>query len=67
MTKSVFAGIVKKTIPLIGAGVGFAATFFTFKPCCNNLRKVLRDSYLFNKDKKADSDEIIIEAEVVNE
>ena len=67
MTKAVFAGAVKKAIPLIGAGIGFAATFFTFKPCCNKLRKTLRESYLYNKDKVEDKDELIIDATTVVE
>lgn len=67
MTKAVFAGAVKKAIPIIGAGIGFAATFFTFKPCCNKLRKTLRESYLYNKDKVEDKDELIIDATTVVE
>jgi len=67
MTKAVFAGAVKKVIPLIGAGIGFATTFFAFKPCCNKLRKTLRDSYLYNKDKVEAKDELIIDATTVVE
>ena len=67
MTKAVFAGAVKKAIPIIGAGIGFATTFFTFKSCCNKFRKTLRDTYLYNKDKVEAKDELIIDATTVVE
>ena len=66
MTKTLFAGMVKKAIPLIGAGIGFAATFFTFKPCCEKLRKTLRESYLYKTNRKPSDDEVVIETEIVD-
>ena len=65
MSKAIFAGFVKKAIPFIGASIGFAVTFFTFKPCCKKLRNVLKDTYLYNHDRKPEDDEIIIDVEVV--
>lgn len=64
ITKVVFAGAIKKSIPLIGATLGFATTFFSFKPCCENLRKVLRETYLYNPDRKPENDELIVDAEI---
>lgn len=61
MTKTVFAGAIKKAIPLVGAGVGFATTFFTFKPCCDRLRKTLRESYIYKRDRLPNKDEIVLE------
>lgn len=46
MTKTVFAGFFKKAIPVVGGIIGGGITFFSFKPCCNRLKKVLQDTTL---------------------
>lgn len=46
MTKTVFAGFLKKAIPVVGGIIGGGITFFSFKPCCNRLKKVLQDTTL---------------------
>ncbi len=48
MTKKVFAGFFKKAIPIVGGVIGGGITFFSFKPCCVRLKKVLQDTMLSN-------------------
>lgn len=48
MTKTLFAESVGKTIPVVGGVVAGGITFFSFKPCCNKLKNVLRDTMLSN-------------------
>ena len=48
MTKSLFAGTVKKAIPVVGGVVSGGITFFSFAPCCNRLKKALEDTKLSN-------------------
>lgn len=48
MTKDVFAGFFKKTIPVIGGAIGGGLTFLTFKPCCDKLKLSLQDTLLSN-------------------
>ncbi len=48
MTKDVFAGFFKNTIPLVGGLLGGGITYLSFKPCCDRLKKVLRDTILSN-------------------
>ena len=48
LTKSLFAGAVKKAIPVVGGVVGGGITFATFKPCCYRLKKALQDTMLSN-------------------
>lgn len=74
MTKEVFAGFFKKAIPVIGGVVGGGITYASFKPCCDRLRKTLKDTMLSNPDYKMpeSNDEIIdiesgIEVEVNDE
>ena len=50
MTKTIFAGFFKKAIPIVGGVVGGGITFFSFKPCCNRLKKELMDTMLSNPD-----------------
>lgn len=44
MTKEVFAGFFKKAIPVVGGVAGGALTYVSFKPCCDKLRKALKDN-----------------------
>ncbi|MCR4758933.1 MAG: hypothetical protein K5705_01450 [Oscillospiraceae bacterium] len=57
MTKSVFAGFFKKAIPIVGGVVGGGITFFSFKPCCYRLKKVLEDTMLSNPNHKSSKEE----------
>ena len=64
MTKTVFAGFFKKAIPFVGAFVGGGITFFSFKPCCNRLKKVLQDTMLSNPDHKSSEEEDMFVASI---
>ena len=59
MTKEVFAGFFKKSIPVVGGVVGGGLTYVTFKPCCVKLKTVLEDTYLSNPNYNENMDEII--------
>lgn len=55
MTKEVFAGFFKKSIPVIGGVIGGGLTFVTFKPCCDKLKISLQNTLLSNPNSD-DSD-----------
>ena len=57
MTKSLFAGVAKKAIPVVGGAVSGGITFFAFKPCCNRLKKVLEDTRLSNPNYVSTAEE----------
>jgi len=57
LTKAIFAGTVKKIIPVVGGFVGGGITFATFKPCCIKLKDVLKDTRLSNPDHKDTEEE----------
>ena len=57
MTKSVFAGFFKKTIPLVGGVIGGGLTFLSFKPCCYRLKDALQDTMLSNPNHISSSEE----------
>lgn len=59
MTKEVFAGFFKKAIPLVGGVIGGTITFFSFKPCCDKLKKTLQDTILSNPKYKPSLEEEI--------
>ena len=42
MTKEVFAGFFKKSIPVVGGVIGGGITYLSFKPCCDKLKESLR-------------------------
>lgn len=76
MTKEVFAGFVKKAIPVVGGVLGGGLTFASFKPCCDKLRDTLKDTILSNPDYCSlyeDDDlivgdgAVVIDAEVIGE
>ncbi|MCI9233571.1 MAG: hypothetical protein HFH08_03105 [Bacilli bacterium] len=50
MTKEIFAGFFKKSIPVVGGVIGGGITYFSFKPCCEKLKETLRDTKLSNPD-----------------
>ena len=57
MTKDVFAGFFKKSIPVVGVVVGGGLTYLTFKPCCEKLKNNLRKTKLVNPND--DSGDVI--------
>lgn len=57
MTKEVFAGFFKKSIPVVGGVIGGGLTYATFKPCCVRLKEALQDTMLSNPDKHKESEE----------
>ena len=50
MTKQMFAGFFKNTIPVVGGVIGGGITFLSFKPCCDKLKDSLRNTMLANPD-----------------
>ena len=60
MTKEVFAGFFKKSIPVVGGLIGGGITFLSFKPCCDNLKKSLQDTCLSNPQHKEKKEENVI-------
>lgn len=50
MTKEIFAGFFKKSIPVVGGVIGGGLTYATFKPCCYRLKDSLKDTMLSNPD-----------------
>lgn len=57
MTKQVFAGFFKKSIPVVGGVIGGGITYLSFKPCCDNLKLSLRETNLTNPNYKLTEDE----------
>lgn len=66
MTKEVFAGFFKKTIPVVGGVIGGGITYATFKPCCNRLQSVLQDTMLSNPNHVSDQGEDDIYNDISN-
>ncbi len=66
MTKEIFAGFFKKSIPVIGGVIGGGLTYLSFKPCCVKLKESLQDTILSNKNYKEENGLIdIVDVEVV--
>lgn len=61
ITKEIFAGFFKKSIPIVGGVVGAGLTFATFKPCCDRLKSALKDTALSNPNIMSSETDIIIE------
>ena len=61
ITKEIFAGFFKKSIPIVGGVVGAGLTFATFKPCCDRLKSALKDTALSNPNIMSFESDIIIE------
>lgn len=55
MTKEIFAGFFKKSIPVVGGVIGGGLTYATFKPCCYRLKDSLKDTMLSNPDNHKDT------------
>ena len=60
LTKEVFAGFFKKSIPVVGGLIGGGITYLSFKPCCEKLKNTLHDTILSNPNLKDDTDIIEI-------
>lgn len=67
LTKTVFAGAVKKAIPVVGGVVAGGITFFAFKPCCNRLKSTLNDTRLSNLEHISTDEEDKIFSKIINE
>lgn len=50
MTKEVFAGFFKKSIPIVGGVIGGSITYLSFKPCCEKLKATLENTKLSNPE-----------------
>ncbi|SDA77031.1 hypothetical protein SAMN02910368_02613 [Lachnospiraceae bacterium G11] len=57
MTKEMFAGFFKKSIPVVGGVIGGGLTFATFKPCCYRLKETLQDTILSNPEHEETDEE----------
>lgn len=60
MTKKMLAGMVQKSVPVIGGVIGGGITFATFKPCCDKLKKSLQDTLLSNPNHVESEEENLI-------
>ena len=60
MTKSLLAGAVQKSLPVIGGVIGGGITFVSFKPCCDKLKKSLQNTLLSNPNVEITDEEIKI-------
>ena len=60
MTKKLLAGMVQKSIPVIGGVVGGGITYVSFKPCCDKLKESLQDTLLSNPNHIETEEENII-------
>ena len=58
LTKSMFSGAISKAIPVVGGVIGGGLTFVSFKPCCDRLKKELKDTLLANPQHKASEEEM---------
>lgn len=66
MTKKLLAGMVQKTIPVIGGVVGGGITYISFKPCCDKLKTSLQDTMLSNPNYIDKEEENIIIIDSIN-
>ena len=57
MTKEIFAGFFKKSIPVVGGVIGGGLTYATFKPCCYRLKDSLKDTMLSNPENHKETTE----------
>lgn len=60
MTKDVFSGFFKKSIPVLGGVIGGGLTYLTFKPCCDKLKISLQDTLLGNPNYNSVEDDLEI-------
>ena len=68
MTKKMLAGMVQKSLPVVGGIVGGGITYVSFKPCCDKLKESLQDTMLSNPDHiETEKENIIIDNIEVSE
>ena len=67
MTKQVFAGFFKKSIPVVGGVIGAGLTFVSFSPCCCLLKDVLSDTMLSNPNYISYNDETIMVNQIMED
>ena len=67
MTKSLLAGVVQKSLPVIGGVIGGGITFVSFKPCCDKLKKSLQNTLLSNPNVEVAEEDIKIIENLENE
>lgn len=60
MTKDIFAGFFRKTIPVLGGVLGGSVTYFSFKPCCDKLQASLQNTLLSNPNYRSTAEENVI-------
>lgn len=58
MTKSMFTGFFNKAIPLVGGVISGGMTYLSFKPCCDKLQLVLRDTVYTNPNRQQSQEEL---------
>ena len=62
MTKKLLAGMVQKSLPIVGGVVGGGITYVSFKPCCDKLKASLQNTMLSNPNYvETEEDNIIID------
>lgn len=64
LTKSMFSGAISKAIPVVGGVIGGGVTFASFKPCCDRLKKELKDTLLANPKHKASAEEMDVYSKI---
>lgn len=68
LTKELFGKAVTNPIPVIGAIIGGGITFFSFKPCCDKLKKTLRNTIFSNPNYIKDNENAFeADAEIIKE
>lgn len=60
MTKKMLAGMVQKSLPVVGGVIGGGITYLSFKPCCDKLKSSLQDTLLSNPNHIETKEEDII-------
>lgn len=64
INKGIFAGAVRKAIPVVGGIAGGVITFASFRPCCLRLKRALQNTLLSNPNCSKMSEPIIVEGDV---
>ena len=68
LTKTAFKTVMKTAIPVVGFVLGGTITYFSFGPCCNNLKKHLKNTIFSNPNYvEPVDDEINIDDDLIIE
>lgn len=67
LTKSMFSGAISKAIPVVGGVIGGGLTFVSFKPCCDKLKRELKDTLLANPNHKSSEEEMALYNSIIRE